>query len=141
MVDISRSVLDPICLNLETNLNLYLYCEKCIKFNQSESRIISREIWNLRAIEEYCTETGGEISNFEKTGFDFLLLYPKKSGLSKKLKVSILDIRIKQSGLKVSHSKVPCSVCLFTTYFDWNIRSNIVFWDTQEKEIFSDKIL
>jgi len=60
----------------------------------------------LRAIEEYCTETGGEISNFEKTGFDFLLLYPKKSGLSKKLKVSILDIRIKQSGLKVSHSLI-----------------------------------
>ena len=27
---------------------------------------MSREIWNLRAIEEYCTETGGEISNFEK---------------------------------------------------------------------------
>ena len=33
----------------------------------------------------------------------------KKSGLSKTLKVSTLDIRIKQLGLKVSHSKVPSS--------------------------------
>jgi len=47
-----------------------------------------------------------ELSNFEKPVFKFSLLYPKKSGLSKKLKVSTLDIRIKQSGLKVSHSKV-----------------------------------
>jgi len=38
---------------------------------------------------------------------------PKKSGLSKKLKVSTLDIRIKQLGLKVSNSKVPNSVRTF----------------------------
>ena len=49
------------------------------------------------------------LSNFEKPVFDFLYLYPKKSGLSKKLKVSTLDIQIKQSGLKISHSKVPSS--------------------------------
>ena len=48
--------------------------------------------------------------NLEKSVFDFSLLYPKKSGLSKKLKVSTLDIRIKQSGLKVSHFKYPSSV-------------------------------
>jgi len=47
------------------------------------------------------------LSNFEKPVSDFSVLYPKKSGLRKKLKVSTLDIRIKQSGLKVSHSKVP----------------------------------
>ena len=41
--------------------------------------------------------------------FDFSVLYPKKSGLSKKLKVSTLDIPIKQSGLQVSHSKVSSS--------------------------------
>ena len=33
------------------------------------------------------------LSNFEKPVFDFSVLYPKKSGLSKKLKVSTLDIR------------------------------------------------
>jgi len=49
------------------------------------------------------------LSNFEKPEFDFSVLYPKKSGLSKKLKVSTLDIRIKQSGLKVSNNKVPSS--------------------------------
>ena len=48
--------------------------------------------------------------NFEKPVFDFSVLYSKKSGLSKKLKVSTLDIRIKQSGLKVSLSEVPSSV-------------------------------
>ena len=62
----------------------------------------------LRAILDYYTETV-EISNFDKPVFDFSVLYPKKSGLSKKLKVSTLNIRIKQSGLKVSHSKVPSS--------------------------------
>ena len=54
-----------------------------------------------------------ELSNFEKPVFDFSVLYPKKSGLSKKLKVSTLDIRIKQSGLKVSNSKVPSSGQIF----------------------------
>ena len=44
---ISRSMLDPLFFNLETNLILYLYPEKCIKFNQSESRIGSREILNF----------------------------------------------------------------------------------------------
>ena len=49
------------------------------------------------------------LSNFENPVFDFSVLYPKKSGLNKKSKVSTLDIRIKQSGLKLSHSKVPSS--------------------------------
>ena len=52
-------------------------------------------------------------SNFDKPVFDFLYYIQKKSGLSKKLKVSTLDIRIKQSGLKVSHSKVPSSDSFF----------------------------
>ena len=33
---ISISMLDSLFLNLEINLILYLYPEKCIKFNQSE---------------------------------------------------------------------------------------------------------
>ena len=36
---IVRLMLDPLFLNTETNLILYLYPEKCIKFNQSESHI------------------------------------------------------------------------------------------------------
>ena len=50
------------------------------------------------------------LSNLKKTKtvFDFSVLYPKKEWI-KKLKVSTLDIRIKQSELKVSHSKVPSS--------------------------------
>ena len=51
----------------------------------------------------------GRLANFEKLVFDFSVLYSKKSGLSKKSKVSTLDFRIKQSELKVSHSKVPSS--------------------------------
>jgi len=38
----------------------------------------------------------------------------KKEWINQQLKVSTLDIRIKQSGLKVSHSKVPSSVLLFS---------------------------
>ena len=49
------------------------------------------------------------LSSFEKPVFDFFVLYPNKSGLSKKLKASTMDIRTKLSGLKVSHSKVPNS--------------------------------
>ena len=45
----------------------------------------------------------------KKPVFDFSVRNQKKSGVCKKLKVSTLDIRIKQSGLKVSHSKVPIS--------------------------------
>ena len=53
---------------------------------------------------------GRELSNFEKLVFDFSVLYiQKKRGLRKKLIVSTLDIRIKQSDIKVSHSKVPSS--------------------------------
>ena len=96
MVDIEINAWSSLFLNLETNLILYLFPENCIKFNQSESRIQKRE----------------ELYNFEKPVFDFSVLYSKKSGLSKKLKVSTLDIRIKQSGSKVSYSKVPSSVLL-----------------------------
>ena len=51
--------------------------------------------------------------NFEKPVFDFSVYnIQKKSGLSKKLKV----FRIKQSALKVSHSKVPSSVMIVYKY-------------------------
>ena len=47
--------------------------------------------------------------NLKNLLFDLSVIYPRKSGLSKKLKVSTLDIRIKQLGLKVSHSLFPSS--------------------------------
>ena len=60
-------------------------------------------------------------SNFKKLVFDYsVTISKKKNGLSKKLKVSTLDIRIKQSGLKVSHSKVPSSA-VFKTWIQTTI--------------------
>ena len=44
-----------------------------------------------------------------KKRFLIFLFYIQKNGLSMKSKVSTLDIRIKQSGLMVSHFKVPNS--------------------------------
>ena len=42
MVDIEINAWSSLFLNIETNLILYLYTEKFIKFNQSESHIWSR---------------------------------------------------------------------------------------------------
>ena len=50
MVDIEINAWSSIFLNLETNLILYFYPEKWIKFNQSESPIRSREIWNFASL-------------------------------------------------------------------------------------------
>jgi len=47
MVDIEINAWSSVFLNLETNLIMYLYPEKCIKFNQSESRIRRRQILNF----------------------------------------------------------------------------------------------
>ena len=60
--------------------------------------------------------SSGSTLNFKKPVFDFSALYPKKSGLSKKSKVSTLDIRIKQSGLMVSYSKVPSSDHIYSSF-------------------------
>ena len=96
-VDIEMTAWSSLFLNLVTNLILYLYPEKCIKFNQSKWSIRSREFSLLIKINIQRREG---LSNFEKkNGFWFFCTKSKKSGLSKK--VSTLDIRIKQSGLKV----------------------------------------
>ena len=44
MMDIEINAWSFLLLNFETNLILCLYPEKCIKFNQSEWRIRSREV-------------------------------------------------------------------------------------------------
>ena len=106
IVDIKINAWSSLFLNLETNLVLYMYPEKCKEFNQSESRIRSREIWLSCMPFMIDIQKREGLSNFEKPVFDFSVLYPKKSGLSKKLIVSTLEIWIQQSGLKLSHSKV-----------------------------------
>jgi len=56
------------------------------------------------------------LSNFKKPVFDFYLLYPRKNGLRRKSKVCPLDTQIKQSGLRITHSKVFSSVYIETPY-------------------------
>ena len=46
-----------------------------------------------------------------KPVFGFSVLYPRKSGLSEKLKVSTVDIQIKRPGLRISNSKDFSSGC------------------------------
>ena len=87
-------------LNLETNLILFLYPEKCIKFNQSESRIRSRKIWNFARHLMLIFRNESDSLVLKNRFLIFLYYILKKSGLSKKLKASTLDIRIKQSGMK-----------------------------------------
>ena len=94
MVDIEINAWSSFFLNLKTNLILYLYQEKCIKFNQSESGIWSREIWNFARHLRLIEQKREGLSNFENLFFNFSVLYPKKRRLSKKLKVSTVDIRI-----------------------------------------------
>ena len=65
MVDIEINAWSSLFLYLETNLILYLYPEKYIKFNQSESRIRSREIKNFA---RHLQRREG-LSNFEKPVF------------------------------------------------------------------------
>ena len=105
MVDIEINALSSLFLNLETNLILYLY---------QPIRVAYQKPGNLKfyAPFQINIQRREKLSNFEKPVFHFSVLYPKKRGLSKKLKVSTLDIRIKQSGLKVFHYKVPSSVLI-----------------------------
>ena len=127
MVDIEVNAWSSLFLNLQTNLILYLYPEKCIKFNQSESRIRSQEILIWKPFKINIQKQEGR-SYFEKPVFDFSVIYPKKSGLSKQLKVSTLGIWIKQSGLKVSHSKVPSSGQLNCMWE--SLRGTLLPWTT-----------
>ena len=84
MVDIEIKAWSSLFLNLETNLLVSW------KVNKIQPITVGyQKPGNLK----FCAP-------FWKTGFLFFLLYTKKSGLSKKLKMSTLDIRIKQSGLK-----------------------------------------
>ena len=50
MVDFEINARSSLFLNIETNLILYLYPEKCIKFNQSERIYEADNFEMLRAI-------------------------------------------------------------------------------------------
>ena len=109
-MDIEINAWSSIIINLETNLILYLYPEKGKQNSTNQSRVLQKpENLKFSAPFKINIQKREGFSNFDKPVFDFLYYIQKKSGLSKKLKVSTLDIRIKQSGLKVSHSKVPSS--------------------------------
>ena len=87
--------------------------------------IVSCKVFKIQPIRVAHQKREG-LSNFEKSVFDFSVLYLKKSGLSKKLKVSTLDIRIKQLGLKVFHFKVPSFCKLFSQFaIFWCNSSNV----------------
>ena len=113
-MDIEINAWSSFFLNLETSLILYLYPEKCIRFNQSESLIRIREIWNFARHLRFINRNGRDSLILKKSVFVISVQYPKKNGINKKLKVSTLDIRIKQTGLMVFHSLVPSSVLYYT---------------------------
>ena len=47
MVDTEINAWSSLFLNIEMNLILYLYYEKCIKFNQSESHIYKADKFQI----------------------------------------------------------------------------------------------
>ena len=68
-------------------------------------------IWETVAANQRKADNQWENRNFslEKTIYGYPMR-EKKIGLGQKWKVSTVDIRIKKSGLKFIHSKVPSSV-------------------------------
>ena len=88
-------MLDPFFFLI---LILYLYSEKCIKFNQSESRIRSRKIWNFARHLRY-TETGETLS-FKKTGLWFFWTIYKKEWIKQEIKSAHIGYSDKAVGIK-----------------------------------------
>ena len=78
MVDIEINAWSSLFLNIETNLILNLYPEKCIKFNQSESGIWSREIWNFARHLRLIEQKREGLSNFENLFLIFLYYIQKR---------------------------------------------------------------
>ena len=111
MVDIAINASSSLFLNIETNLIMHLYPEKCIQFNQSGSHIWSWLIWILRFKINIQKQKG--LYNFKKLVFDISLLYPGKNGLRRNSKVCPLDTLID------INSKVFSSDNVNLTYFIW----------------------
>ena len=106
MVDIEINAWSSLFLNLETNLILYLYPQKVYKIQPIRVAYQIQKPGNLKFCAPFKINTQKieGLSDFENLIF---LYIPGKSGSSKKFKVSTLNIRIKQSGLKLSHLKFP----------------------------------
>ena len=106
MVDIEINAWSSLFLNLETKLILYLYPQKVYKIQPIRVAYQIQKPGNLKFCAPFKINTQKieGLSDFENLIF---LYIPGKSGSSKKFKVSTLNIRIKQSGLKLSHLKFP----------------------------------
>ena len=84
-----------------------MYCIlKCIKFNQAESRIRNREFFNFARHFIIINRKGRDYLNFEKPVSDLSVL---KEWNKQEIKSVHIENSIKQSGLKMSSSKVPSS--------------------------------
>ena len=106
MVDIKINAWSFLFLNIKTNLILYLYPQKVYKIQPIRVAYQIQKPGNLKFCAPFKINTQKieGLSDFENLIF---LYIPGKSGSSKKFKVSTLNIRIKQSGLKLSHLKFP----------------------------------
>ena len=138
-MDIKINAQYSLFLNLKTNLILFLYPKKCIKFNQSESLFRSPKIWNFARHLRFLNRNG-RVSLILKNWFlvflyfiqkrmDYSKEFQKSIDYSKELIVPTLDFRIKQSRLQVFHSKVPSSVnwmnyWVIDILIDW-----LLFWN------------
>ena len=93
MVDIEINAWCSLFLNIETNLNLYLHPEKCMKFNKSESRIRSREIWNFARHVRLIYKNGRDSLIWE-TGFWFFCTISKKEWIKHEIKSGYSDYAV-----------------------------------------------
>ena len=102
MVDIEINAWSSLFFNLETNQSCTCHC----MYKIQTIRVAYQKPGYLKFCAPFKINIQKRegLSKFEKPVFDFSVTNPKKSWLGKKLKVTALDIRIEQSGLKVSHS-------------------------------------
>ena len=75
IVDTKINAWSSLFLNIVTNLILYLYPEKFIKFNQSESSYQKPGNLKFCAPFKINIQKREGLSNFEKPVFDFSVLY------------------------------------------------------------------
>ena len=94
MVDIEINA-DPLFHNIETNLILYLYPEKCIKIQPI--RVAYMKPINLKSCAPFKINIQKRkgLCYFKKPVFDSFLLYSRKTGLRRKSKVCPMETQIK----------------------------------------------
>ena len=129
MVNIGINAWSSLFDNLKINIILQDYLKSVWK------TVIIRET-AAATREEQTTNERTEIFSLEKT----INRYPrreKKGGLGQKWKVSTVDIRIKKSGLKFIHSKVPSSEHIHGNREYIYVQKARVQWNYCEKIKFS----